>query len=124
MDEALWTALTEDAGVSAIVGTSVYWSEYPQGASVPAIVLNIVSGADQPTLQGTDQVWTYRVQIDCYAINRPQVRQLSRAVIDCLNGYRAEGILGAFIISQRDLSAEVDATAHRYSMDFSIVTRG
>lgn len=124
MDEALWTALTEDAGVSAIVGTSVYWSEYPQGAAVPAIVLNIVSGEDQPTLQGTDQVWTYRVQIDCYAMNRPEVRQLSRAVIDCLNGYRAGGILGAFIISQRDLSAEVDATAHRYSMDFSIVYRG
>lgn len=124
MDEALWEALTSDAGVSAIVGGQVYWSDYPQGAAVPAIVLNIVSGSDAPTLQGTDQVWTYRVQVDCYALNRPQVRQLSRAVIDCLNGYRAGDILGAFIISQRDLSAEVDATAHRYSMDFSIVTRG
>lgn len=124
MDEALWTALTADEAVSAIVGASVYWSEYPQGTAIPAIVLNVVSGADQPTLRGTDQVWTYRVQIDCYAANRPQVRQLSRAVIRCLNGYRDGGILGAFIISQRDMSAEVDTTAHRYSMDFSIVYRG
>ena len=37
MDEALWTALTNNEAVSAIVGASVYWSEYPQGVAVPAI---------------------------------------------------------------------------------------
>lgn len=124
MDEALFAALTADVGVSAIVGSAIYWNEYPQGIAAPAIVLNIISGADQPTLRGTDSVWTYRVQIDCYGTSRPQARTLSRAVLDLLNGYRAGGILGAFIISQRDMSAEVDAPVHRYSMDFSIVYRG
>lgn len=124
MDEALFTALMNDAGVSGIVGSSVYWNEYPQGTSAPAIVLNIISGADLPTLRGTDGVWTYRVQVDCYGTNRPQARGISRAVLDLLNGYRSGGILGAFIISQRDMSSEVDAPVHRYSMDFSIVYRG
>lgn len=122
MDEALFAAISD--AITGISGAAVYWNEYPQGTAAPAVVLNIISGADQPTLRGTDRVWTYRVQVDCYALNRPEARVLSRAVLDHLNGYRGADILGAFIISQRDMSADVDAPVHRFSMDFSIVYRG
>jgi hypothetical protein len=127
MDNALWTLLTTTSAVTAICGQRIYWGVIPQGAASPAMTLNIISGSDAPHLRGTDGLWVYRVQVDCYAANRPEARALSGAVVGALNGYRAAspGIAGVFVDATREtFEAAASGRPSRISHDFNIFWRG
>lgn len=127
MDTALWTLLTGTSAVAAICGQRVFWGVIPQGAAAPALTLNIISGSDAPHLRGTDGLWVYRVQVDCYAKDRPAARSLSQAVVTALNGYRAAspGIAGIFIDGTREeFEAAATGRPSRISHDFNIFWRG
>lgn len=125
MDDALFNVISSAAPITAIVGGKIFWGMAQQGVAPPALVLNIISGGDAPHLLGTDGLWRYRVQIDCYGQNRPQARLLSRAVSSALNGHRGANIRGAFIETTRENfeSAATDRPS-RISMDFIINWRG
>lgn len=125
MDEELHTLLTEATDIAARVSGRVYWGVLQQGAGLPALVLNIISGTDAPHLDGTDNLFRYRVQIDCYGSDRPSARYLSRDVIDLLNGYTGDGFNGVFLDTTRE-NFEEAATDRptRISLDFNIIWRG
>lgn len=128
MDAELWALLTGSAAIADVCADRVYWGVAPQGARLPYLVLNIVSGADAPRLIGVDALWRYRVQADCYGDVRPAAQLLSAALISVLNGYGAAnstGIRGAFVAGTRDYSetAALDRPA-RISHDFIINWRG
>lgn len=127
MDTALWTLLTGTSAITAICSQRVFWGIAPQGQSLPALVLNIISGMDMPHLRGTDGLWRYRVQVDCTADNRPAARALSGAVLAALNGYRAAtpGIAGVFVDSTREYFEDAaHGRPSRISHDFIIIWRG
>lgn len=125
MDEALFALIAANATVSGLVGPRIFWGVAQQGAALPALVLTIVSGADAPHLTGTDGLWRYRVQVDCYGANRPQARTLSRAVVELLNGRAFGNILGAFVESTREnYDSDAADRPHRVSIDFIIMWRG
>lgn len=127
MDNALWTLLTGTPAVTAICGQRIYWGVIPQGAVSPALALNIISGSDAPHLRGTDGLWVYRVQVDCYAANRPEARALSGTVVGAMNGYRAAspGIAGVFVDATREtFEAAASGRPSRISHDFNIFWRG
>lgn len=125
MDEALQALLIGNAALSARIGGRAFWGTAPQGQALPALVLTIVSAQDAPHLNGTDGLWNYRVQIDCYGIDRPAARLLSRDVIDLLNGYSGGGFNAVFIDTVREdfEEAAVDRPT-RISLDFNIIWRG
>jgi len=125
MDEALFALLTGAAPIAALAGSRIYWGVTQQGTALPALVLTIISGADTPHLTGTDGLWRYRVQIDCYGRDRPAARQLSRAVAGLLNGHSNGGFRGVFLDATRENfeGATVDRPS-RISMDFIINWRG
>lgn len=127
MDEALWTLLTGSSAVTALCGGRIFWGIAPQGTALPALVLNLVSAADTPHLGGTDGLWRYRVQIDCFAVDRPAARALSRAVLELLNGYAAPGgagLSGVFIDGTREATEEAGSgRPSRISHDFIILWR-
>lgn len=125
MDEALHALLIGDAAVAARIAGRAWWGVAQQGAGLPALVLNIISGRDNPHLTGTDGLWRYRVQIDCYGANRPAARHLSRDVIALLNGHTGGGFNGVFLDTTRENfeEAAVDRPS-RISLDFNIIWRG
>lgn len=126
MDEAFQALLLADAAIAARVSDRVYWGQAPQGAALPAIVMNIISGADTPHLTGTDGFWRYRVQVDCYGLNRPTARLLSRDVVALLNGYTGGWFNAVFLAGTGPDEIE-DAAAgrpSRISLDFNIIWRG
>lgn len=102
MEEALRTLLKTTAAVSAIVGTRVTWGDRRQGAGLPALVLNRVSGQSPKTLKGPTTLDQGAVQIDCYADTYGAAKLLARAVIARLDGYRGGGFRGVFHQSTRD----------------------
>ena len=125
MDEALHALLLANTALTARVGQRIYWGEAKQGEALPAVVLNIVGGADQPHLTGTDGLWRYRVQADCYGLDRPTARLVSRDMISLLHGYTGGGFNAIFLDSQRedDDSAAPDRPT-RFMLDFNIIWRG
>lgn len=125
MDEALFALLTGNAPITARVDGRIYWGLMPQGYAPPALVLNIISGADTPHLTGTDGLWRYRVQVDCYGLDRPSARLLSRDVIALLNGYAGGDFNFIGLDAQREDFEDAAADRPtRFILDFNIIWRG
>lgn len=125
MDEALQALLIADSSVNARIAGRAFWGVAPQGQDLPALVLRVISGRDDPHLEGTDGLWRYRVQIDCYGLDRPAARLLSRDVIALLNGHTGGGFNAVFLDTTREdfEDAAVDRPT-RISLDFNITWRG
>lgn len=121
MEEAFRALLV--AALPSIGATRINWGAHPQGLARPALVVNVVSGADGMTMQGPDGLLMARVQVDCYADSYTAAKTVSRTVIAALNGHRGGGFRGVFHASTRDGreggSNEADRP-YRVSLDFMV----
>jgi hypothetical protein len=103
MEEELRAVLLANAGVAALVPpANVNWGSHPQGLALPGIVLNTIGDAEGYTMTGPDGLSQGRVQVDCYGTSYGQAKELSRAVIAALSGYRGGGFQGVFRVGTRD----------------------
>lgn len=65
-DESLFTLLSQESTINALVADRIYPVILPTDATYPAITWTIVSGSSRPTLTGTGMFrWT--LQFDCWA---------------------------------------------------------
>lgn len=123
MEELIRLLLKGSPAVSGIT-SHVNFGSLPQGAGYPAIVLNTISSNDGVTLDGPMRLSTGRVQVDCYAATYEDAKQLSRAVMSVLHGYRGGALQGVFHAGSRD-SREAGPTEanrpFRVSIDFETV---
>lgn len=121
MKVALRAILLATSGVTALVATRINWGTHPQGAALPAIVLNVIDDADGYTLAGPDGLSQGRVQVDCYATSPGAADRLAEAVIAALSGYSDSNFRGVFRAGKRDGreggSNEADRP-FRVSLDF------
>lgn len=104
MEEALIARLLADGGVAAIAATRVYPGARPQGSALPALVLNLISGAPVYDDQGEAGLFSARVQIDSWGATYTAAKLLARAVKNCLSGF--VGTQGA--IAFRNVLVEVE----------------
>jgi len=86
IEQTLYTTLTNDAGVSALIGTKVYPSLAPESVSNPVISYNLVSGVPISTIPGTGNAVRKRIQINCHADTYAEAKALAAAVIAALEG--------------------------------------
>lgn len=122
MEEKLVALLLANAGVTALVGSRVYWSRRPQGVSLPAIILHRVSGTRNYTMQGSSGFVQSRVQVDCWAQSYAAAKQAARAVIAAVSGLRNADFQGVFVEGEQD-TFEIGAGAaelNRTSLDLII----
>jgi len=125
VEEELRTLLRSTSSVTSIVGQRIEWVAQPQGAALPAIVLNTVSGFDGIHMNGTGP-YEGRVQADCYGLTYTTAKTASRAVIEALNAYRGGGFLFIQHVSTRDSregSSNEAERPYRASLDFNITWR-
>lgn len=93
MEEAIRAVLLASSGVTALVPAAhLNWGEHPQGASSPYIHMMTISAAEGLTMKGPDGMSEGRIQVDCYAPTYLVAKQVSRAVIGALHGYRGGGL--------------------------------
>jgi len=92
MEEELRTLVLADSAVSSVIGTRYFPVERRQGAQLPAILYQGVSGFEGAHMNGTGP-FEARVQLDCYAMTYAVAKLLSRAVIEALHTYRGGGFL-------------------------------
>lgn len=121
--DALYTLLTSDDDVEAIVGLKVYPNRAGENAEAPFIVFQRISGERVHSLSGPSGLARPRYQIDAYAAAYEDAVALGDAVRAAIDGYRETvgdlQIQGVLSESDQDIFDE-EAGLHRVSADYFI----
>ena len=130
IEEAVANRLKTHAGLSALIGASIYPQRLPQGATglpLPAVTYTKITGprvhamvADTTLASPTFQVscWssTYKTLIDV----AEQVRKALQDFTGVMGGAGGVSVDRAFIENEVDLDFEPDAQVYQRALDFVI----
>jgi hypothetical protein len=124
MYEALRARILAAAPVAALAGSRVSWVERPQSGALPAVTLQVISGANETVYAGNQQTQSERVQVDTWTTKYADAAVLAKAVTDAVepphtgNGIRFDR---SFLESKTDLGEDTGkGFVHRRSLDFII----
>lgn len=121
MEARLISTILADARVALVVGSRVYPISAPQGSPLPRITIHKISGVRFYHTQGQTDLVESRVQVDCWGRSFGEAKEVARAVIACLSGYRDSFFSGVFIDGERDFYDAPPNTServYRTSVDF------
>lgn len=102
LEQDLYTRLTMNAGVKALVATRVYPLAAPQDAAMPNLAYQRISGVPDLAHNGATGIMRARVQITCMASTYAGVKALSDAVEAALHGWKGGSVGAAIIDNERD----------------------
>lgn len=88
---AMFTALSKDSGIYAVVGTKVYPDAAPETDGVvlveePYLIFQMVSDVPRVGFRGPINLGDYRFQLTGYCATRLQTQQLNAAILSLLHG--------------------------------------
>lgn len=108
--------LKSASSVTGIVSNRIYPVLIPQGATLPAITYQRVSGWHEHTLQGYTGMENPQIQVDCWSNSYSTAKGLGLAVRDAVF---ASTRFSSVLVSEDDIFYESELI-HCVSMDFSI----
>lgn len=118
----LFSRLSSDAGVSALVFASGIYRIYPvllpQDSAYPAISYQNISNNPINHLSGESNQQNDRVQIDCWAETNDQAHAMADAVKLAMQG--SANNFKAIRLTRIDLPYDNDTKLFRVNQDFSI----
>lgn len=124
IETGLYSELTTDVDVAALVSTRVYPLTLPQGYTLPAITYQRVSTERLRDLTGSSGWVMARFQIDCWAASYSAARGLADKVraaldgqVDTLGSETGVGMIG--LMGEREILEE-EIESYRVSFDFMI----
>lgn len=124
LEAAIFTALTSDAGVAAIVERRVFPDVAPQDAAEPLLVVTVVDDIPEATLSGpaSGSLSNARVQVDVYAKTREQASQLKDATLSALGDRPSPSADGlSIVVTSRGRNLFDDETQlYRVLMEFNV----
>jgi len=107
IEAAIFSRLTNDAAVSALISSRVYPLILPQNSILPAVTYTRVSGERVRSLSGPSGLALPRFQIDSWAESFSVVKDLAGKIRKSLDGFRGNvsgvEIKGMSIESDSDL---------------------
>lgn len=102
----IYSLLTANVGLSALIGARVYPIVLPEAPTLPAIRYQFAGGASEPTFE-TSGMQRLRVQFDCFGADPDSADATRSALINALNGY--QGLLSdGTYLQNADLIQSVD----------------
>lgn len=116
VEPKIYTLLSSDPSIAAIVSTRVYPVWLPQDVTLPAICYSRVSGGQVNSLTGYSGLENPRIQIDVWGEAYSTVQTLAALVHAAMDGATT---FGALLESDLDFY-EDDTLIYRVSMDFSV----
>jgi len=124
MEEDLAARLLADPAVVEAVAGRVNWVERPQGDSLPAIVLQLISPARDYVLDGAQTLREDRVQVDCWGASYAAAKQAARAMIAAIEPpatFGATKFNAGFVQAERDGREDIGTmVVFRTSVDVTI----
>lgn len=82
----LYSTLSTDSGVTALISTRIYPNPAPEGAQKPLISYQLVAGSRISTIPGTGDATRKRIQINCHANTYSSAKAVAAAVEAALEG--------------------------------------
>lgn len=123
MEASLFSFLTGNAGIAALIGTRVYPGIIPQSGVQPCIVYNKSSRSRQQLFCGTDGLLLTRLEIDCYADSYIQSVALANAVTSALQDFSGDmngtTVPRIFLENEIDLS-DIEPGLYRQSQTWAM----
>jgi hypothetical protein len=104
IEEAIYSHLIADAGVSALVSTRVYPLTIPQDIALPAIAYQRISGPRIAAHDGPTGLARARIQVTCQASTYTAAKGLAMEVRQALDGFRGS------VTTEGDELVEVEAS--------------
>lgn len=92
IEDALYSIITANADVTAIIGDRIYPDKLPQKPTLPTLVYYNVGGTPQGQHSGAATLEFTRFQIDAYAKTSRSAKLLLDAVRQAVESYR--GLVG------------------------------
>lgn len=108
IEEGLFSMLTSDTAVGAIIENRMFGSVAPAGAKLPRLVYTKLGDSNDSTLCATDSTQRVTIQVDCYAKDYKSSKVLAKTVRQSLVDYR--GFMGDTYVKTVILSTELDLT--------------
>lgn len=125
-EKVIYTLLSADSGVTALVAARIYPSRLPQNTTMPAIAYEAISSVELAPIdaQAGYQVVHTRMQITCMAKNYAEVKNTIEAVRLACN-YKSGLIGGVKVLAiMRDMvgpdSRDDDLALYLQSIDFVV----
>lgn len=123
MEASLFSFLTGNAGIAALVVKRVYAGIIPQSGVQPCIVYNKSSRSRQQLYCGTDGLLLTRLEIDCYADSYIQSVDLANAVTAALQDFSGDmsgtDVPRVFLENEIDLS-DIEPGLYRQSQTWAM----
>lgn len=90
IEQGLYTLLSGDPTISAMVGDRISPVLLPEGSPMPAMTYQVTRGTSDPTFDTSGLIKLF-MQFDCFGLNYSDAAQLRKALVMVLNGY--QGVL-------------------------------
>ena len=122
MEEDIRARLAGTLTIAAQVRERITWGAREQGAALPAVCMQVISGPREYQMSGPTGLKAARVQVECWGSTYEDAKRLARLVNTSLGGAIFGVVQGAFLDSERDI-AGTDAGGRRVfctSMDFRV----
>lgn len=123
LGEALYSFLSADDNVIALVEDRIYPAQNAEIGQLPCIVYQQISGPRAHSLQGASACAHPRMQLNCFAATYLEAKQLADAVRKAIDGYKGIwltlDIYGVILLNELDVY-EDDPQIHRVILDFKI----
>lgn len=124
ISELVYAALSNDAGVSALVSTRVYPVILPQRPTLPAISYQRISNSVK---DGTSDIRQSRWQVDGWAQTYAGITALSAAIKTAMDAYhdtdQSPMIKWTDIVNELD-DYDPETDLYRVSLDLILITNG
>jgi hypothetical protein len=116
LETKIFTILTTDPAVSAVIASRCFPVVLPQNVTLPAVSYQRISGGQENSLKGSSNLENPRIQVDVWGTTYSAVKDLAAKVMAAM---RAASTFKALVISDQDLF-EDETETYRVSIDFSI----
>jgi len=117
--------LTSDPELSMLSPGGIHWGLKPASRRGDYITLQRISGEPDRLIRGRSSLTSYRIQVDCYALNSPDADAIADRVQAILDGHRSEPFPGIFLDGVTDdIDGDEEQPIYRTRMDFAAVHRG
>lgn len=113
----LYTALSGDAGLSALVGTRIYPVRVPQSPAYPLVSYMRVSNSHVNSLSGSSGLDNSRYQFDVYSDTYASANSVADAIIAAM---ATATTYKSILLSRIDLDHDLDVDKYRITIDFSV----
>lgn len=117
IEERIFTRLSGNAGLSALVGSRIYGGTLPQNVTLPAIIYFLVNDKPLNSLSGENARKNGRYQFDIYAQTYRETKLIKAALLAAMAPYGTD--FKAVRIDGSD-RYEKDVELHRLGVDYSI----